>query len=75
METAGEERVRAARNLSQLEEAALLLEQAATARDASKISPGFPARLSAVLNGLTAVSSRDDAERLLATGKLFVGLP
>lgn len=68
METAGEERVRAARNLCQLEEAALLLEEAATARDASKISPGFPARLSAVLNGLTAVSSRDDAERLLSAG-------
>lgn len=68
METAGEERVRAAQNLRQLEEVAVLLEDASKTQSPSKISPAFPERVSSILNGLTAVSSRDDAERLLAAG-------
>lgn len=68
METAGEERVRAAQSLRQLEEVAILLEDASKTQNPSKISPGFPERVSSILNELTAVSSRDDAERLLAAG-------
>lgn len=68
METVGEERARAAESLRQLEEAALLLEQASKSQNTDNISPGFPKRVSAILNALTAISSREDAERLLATG-------
>lgn len=68
METAGEERVRVSNNLRQLEDAAVLLEDAAKQQSADKISPGFPSRLIAILNESTALNSREDAERLLATG-------
>lgn len=69
METVGEERVRASQSLRQLEEAAVLLEDASKAQNPDKISSGFPERVTGILNSLTAVSSREDAERLLATGK------
>lgn len=68
METAGEERVRATNSLKQLEDAALVLEKAAKENSAQKISPEFPQRISGILNSLTALSSRADAERLLAAG-------
>lgn len=68
METAGEERVRATNSLKQLEDASLVLENAAKENSAQKISPEFPQRISGILNSLTALSSRPDAEGLLATG-------
>lgn len=70
METAGEERVRASNSLKQLEDAALLLENASKQGSKEKVSPGFPQRVSGILNALTAISSREDAERLLSTGLL-----
>lgn len=69
METVGDERVRAAKSLRELEEAAQLLEDASKLQAPEKVSPGFPSRISGVLNELTTISSRDDAERLLALGK------
>lgn len=74
METVGEERLRAAQSLKQLEEAALLLAEASKSLKTEKISPGFPKRVSAILNSLTAISSREDAERLLATGMKWASL-
>jgi tetratricopeptide (TPR) repeat protein len=68
METAGEERVRASRSLRQLEDAAVLLEEAASADPPTPVSPDFPKNVSAILHELTTLSSREDAERLLATG-------
>lgn len=70
METAGEEQARATQSLHQLEEAALLLEEASKSQNPEKISSGFPKRVSGILNSLTAISSREDAERLLATGMI-----
>ena len=69
METAGEERIRAVNSLQELEEAALLLREAAESPNSESISVGFPARISGILNELTALSSREDGERLLAIGK------
>lgn len=69
METAGEERIRAVNSLQELEEAALLLRKAAESPNSESISVGFPARISGILNELTALSSREDGERLLAIGK------
>lgn len=68
METAGEERVKATNSLRQLEEAAVLLEEASKAETTDNVSSGFPSRLSGILNSLTAITSREDAERLLAIG-------
>lgn len=70
METVGEERVRVATSLRHLEEAALLLEQAARPEAPEKISPGFPTRVADLVHQLTSISSREDAERLLATGQI-----
>lgn len=69
METAAEERKRASQSLRQLEEAAVLLGDASKEQDPEKVSPGFPGRIAGILNSLTAISTRDDAERLLAIGK------
>lgn len=74
METVGEERLRASQSLKQLEEAALLLEEASKALKIDSISPGFPKRVSGILNSLTAISSREDAERLLSTGTATIPL-
>ena len=71
METIGEEHARASESLRKMEEAALLLEEAAKSHDPMHISQGFPERVSAILNSLTALSSREDAERLLATGTVL----
>ena len=71
METAGEERVRAAKSLKHLEDASLLLENACKNKEPQSVSPGFPQRISGILNTLTAISSRDDAERMLAAGSLL----
>jgi tetratricopeptide (TPR) repeat protein len=68
METAGEERVRTVQNLCRLEDAGILLKQASTCDPVTKISTDFPKEVSAILNELTTLSSRDDAERLLETG-------
>jgi Meiosis protein SPO22/ZIP4 like len=68
METAGEERVRAQRSLRQLEDAAILLDQCANKDPPTPVSPDFPKNVSSILHELTTLSSRDDAERLLATG-------
>lgn len=68
METETEERVRGKEALRQLEEASVLLEHAAKSQDEAKISSGFPQRISQFLNNLTSLTSRDDAEKLLATG-------
>ncbi len=68
METAGEERVRASNSLKQLEDSSLLLENAAKEGSAHSVSRAFPQRISGILNALTALSSRADAERLLASG-------
>lgn len=70
METAGEERDRASQSLRHLEEAAVLLGDASKEQAPDKVSPGFPERVAAILNSLTTISSREDAERLLAIGKL-----
>jgi tetratricopeptide (TPR) repeat protein len=68
METAGEERVRAVQTLCRLEDAGVLLKEASTSVPVTELSPDFPKEVSAILNELTTLSSRDDAERLLATG-------
>lgn len=74
METVGNERLRASQCLKQVEESALLLENLLKSEDVKKISPGFPRRLSTILNALTSITSRDDGERLLASGKLHIPL-
>lgn len=68
METAGEERVRAGRSLRKLEDIAVLLDEGARANPPTNISPDFPKSISEILNELTTLSSREDAERLLAAG-------
>lgn len=68
METAGEERVRAGRSLRKLEDMSVLFEQGARATPPTEVSPDFPKHVSEILNDLTTLSSREDAERLLAAG-------
>lgn len=68
METAGEERVRAGRSLRALEDAAAALAEMAGADRPAAPDPAFPRDIAAALAAVTAVSSREDAERLLACG-------
>lgn len=68
METAGEERVRAGLSLSRLEAAAGELATASQADPAVPPAPGFAREIADILNSLTTISSREDAERLLAAG-------
>lgn len=69
METAGEERVRAGESLAELEAAAERLAAAAQATPPEPPAAEFPRDVAEILNtGLTTISSREDAERLLAAG-------
>lgn len=65
------EHVSVSKSLRQLEDAALLLDEASKARDPKKLSVQFPNRLNALVNSLTALVSRDDAERLLSVGSFM----
>ncbi|CAN8065969.1 unnamed protein product [Agarophyton chilense] len=68
METVGDERIRATKSLKQIEEAALMLENLSKSGEKKSLSSGLPNRLSSILNSINSISSRDDAERLLAAG-------
>jgi tetratricopeptide (TPR) repeat protein len=68
METAGEERVRAGISLRKLEDSAQLLASETQADPPRPPAPAFPRDIADILNSLTTISSREDAERLLAAG-------
>ena len=75
METEGEERVRAKESLKQLEDAAFILDKDARSDECKQLSNDVPQKLSAILHNMTSISSRDDAERLLAAGMLATTPP
>lgn len=58
--------------LQQLEDEIIIVEDASKSKHSSPLSASFPDRLSALLNSLQTILSRDDAERLLSIGKLQV---
>ncbi|KAI0564707.1 Meiosis specific protein Spo22/ZIP4/TEX11 [Gracilaria domingensis] len=68
METVGDERIRAAKSLRKIEEVALMLEELSKSSGEKSLSSGFPNRMSSILNSISSISSRDEAERLLAAG-------
>lgn len=69
METAGEQRVRAGESLAELEAASERLASAAQTNPPQLPSADLPRDVAEILNtGLTTISSREDAERLLAAG-------